>query len=50
MLVDWDNIPMVSLIGKISYFGFSLFLIIIMLNLLIAVISKTHEEVDENRK
>ena len=44
MLVDWD-LEWKSMVGKAAYFGFSMFLIVIMLNLLIAVISKTHDQV-----
>ena len=36
--------------GSIAYFGFSLILIIVMLNLLIAVVSKTHDQLSTRER
>ena len=48
MLIDWDY-KAVTIVGKIVYLTFSVFLVIIMLNLLIAIISNTFANVQETK-
>ena len=48
MLVDNDY-SYKTFVGKLVYLCFSIWLIIIMLNLLIAIISATHAKVDQTK-